>query len=168
MTEIARTAEGAAEPAPIHIIDRQGAPEWAPLVMLREEADDYRNRTGGEAATIDAVTRLLAQMERTALAQRVGAVHQAPASVPMYAAPQAHPGIAVHVPAAGPVAPAVAMTRAVDKPRNIWPLVFMVSGCTGVAAMATAAATGSQYAILAVFGCVAAWGTAAYRLVFER
>jgi hypothetical protein len=122
-----------------------------------------------DVAAVDAVTRLLAQLERTALAQRPVVVHQAPAAAPaMYAAPQAHPGIAVHVPAAGPVAPAPTMTRAVDKPRNIWPLVFMVSGCTGVGAMATAAATGSQYAILAVFACVAVWGTATYRLVFER
>jgi hypothetical protein len=168
MIEIARTAEGAAEPAPIRIIDRQGAAEWVPFVTLREEADDHRNRTGGEAATIDAVTRLLAQMERTALAQRAGAVHQAPAPVPMYAAPQAHPGVAVHVPGAWPVLPVPEMTRAVDKPRDIWPLVFMVSGCTGLGSAAAAAATGSQFAVLAVFGCFAAWGTAAYRLVFAR
>lgn len=74
--------------------------------------------------------------------------------------PPVRPGIDVRIPAA----PAAA----VAEQRNIWPLVFMVSGCTGLAACTTAAATGNGIAILALFAAVAAWGTAAYQLVFVR
>ncbi|HET9170580.1 MAG TPA: hypothetical protein VFN97_14160 [Actinospica sp.] len=55
-----------------------------------------------------------------------------------------------------------------DQRRDVWPLVFMVSGCVGLAACAAVAATGSQYALLAFFAAVAGWGTAAYQLVFNR
>ncbi len=67
-------------------------------------------------------------------------------------------------------APPVANAQAAHAPsgRNPWPIVFMVSGCSGLAACATAAATGNQFAILAFFASVAAWGTATYRLVFLR
>lgn len=70
----------------------------------------------------------------------------------------------------GPVPPPACpvVTASVDRSRNIWPLAFMVSGCVGLAACATAAATGSQFAILAFFAAVAVWGTATYKLVFDR
>jgi hypothetical protein len=58
-------------------------------------------------------------------------------------------------------------TIAVDRP-HVWPVAFMVSGCTGLAAAATAAATGNEFAILAFFAAVAVWGTATYQLVFNR
>jgi hypothetical protein len=88
-------------------------------------------------------------------------IYMQPAAQP---APEPHPGTDVTIP--GPAAPAATFT--VDRPRNIWPLVFMVSGCTGLAACGTAAATGSEYAILAFLVAVGAWGTATYQLVFNR
>jgi|SRR5579859_1338077 len=86
----------------------------------------------------------------------------APATAPQTAA---HDGIDVRVPA-----PPVTTAPAAHAPseRNPWPIVFMVSGCAGLAACATAAATGNQFAILAFFAAVAAWGTATYHLVFCR
>jgi hypothetical protein len=83
----------------------------------------------------------------------------APATAPQTAV---HDGIDVRVP--------VTTAQAAHAPseRNAWPIVFMVSGCTGLAACATAAATGNQFAILALFAAVAAWGTATYHLVFLR
>lgn len=86
----------------------------------------------------------------------------APATAPQTAA---HGGIDVRVPAAPVTA---AQTAHAPSERNPWPIVFMVSGCTGLAACATAAATGNQFAILAFFAAVAAWGTATYQLVFNR
>jgi hypothetical protein len=151
MTEIAHTPARAADPAPIVVVDSKGANEWAGFESLRTEPVDV--------AVVDAVTRLFAQMERTALAQRPVVVHQAPAP---------HPGVDVRMPVpAAPVVPTT-MTVGVDRPHNPWPLVFMVSGCTGLAAATTAAATGSSIAILAVFASVATWGAATYQLVFKR
>ena len=114
-----------------------------------------------DVATLEAVTRLLGQLERTARAQRPIVIHSAPAPAP-------HPGVDVRMPVPPAPPAASAMPAVVDHPRNVWPLVFMVSGCTGLGAAAAAAATGSELAVLAVFGCFAAWGAAAYRLVFAR
>lgn len=82
-------------------------------------------------------------------------------------APQTAPaGASVYV----PMPPAAAVVQAQQQPseRSPWPILFMVSGCTGLAACATAAATGNQFAILAFFASVALWGTSAYQLVFNR
>jgi hypothetical protein len=109
-------------------------------------------------------------------AQRPVVVHTAPqpATAPQTAPAGASAGgdrsksdnvTLVHVPMP-PVRPYAAV--AVDQPRNPWPLLFMVSGCCGLAGAGTAAATGNQYAILAFFASVALWGTATYQLVFNR
>jgi hypothetical protein len=107
--------------------------------------------------TLSQLQGLLREAAALERAQRPIVIHAATQT-----APAPHPGADVRIPT--PAAP----IATVDEPRNVWPLVFMVSGCTGLAASATAAATGSQYAILAVFVAVAAWGTATYHLVFER
>lgn len=76
-----------------------------------------------------------------------------------------HGGIDVRVPAApvttaqGPHAP---------RERNPWPLVFTISGCAGVGSSVLAAATGNEFAILAVLTALATWGTATYQIVFVR
>lgn len=109
---------------------------------------------------LQGLLRAAAELER---AQRPIVVHSAPQ--PATTAQTAPAGASVYV----PMPPAAAFAPvAVDRPRNIWPLLFMVSGCTGLAAAGTAAATGNEFAILAFFACVAAWGTATYHLVFER
>jgi hypothetical protein len=77
----------------------------------------------------------------------------------------AHEGVDIRMPPPGETE---YVTVFVDRPHNIWPLLFMVSGCIGLAACAAAAATGSQYALLAFFAAVAVWGTSAYQLVFNR
>ena len=82
-------------------------------------------------------------------------------------APQAggHGGIDVRVPAP-PVT--TAATPHAPKERNVWPLAFTASLVGVVTSAAAAAATGSPYAVLAVFAFVSAWGATTYHLVFER
>lgn len=74
-----------------------------------------------------------------------------------------HPGIDIRIPAAP-----VALAAAGRSDRSWWPIVFIVSGCTGMASAAVVSATGNPAAMAAVFASVAAWGTAAYQLVFVR
>jgi hypothetical protein len=79
-------------------------------------------------------------------------------------APAPHPGAEVRIPA--PAAP-IAVTAA-SEPRDVWPLVFMVSGCTGLGSGTAAIATSNQAALILAFAALAAWGTATYHLVFGR
>jgi len=74
-----------------------------------------------------------------------------------------HPGIDIRIPAT-PVAPAAARPSG----RSWWPIVFIVSGCTGMGSAAVVSATGSPAALAVVFASIAAWGIAAYQLVFVR
>jgi hypothetical protein len=77
----------------------------------------------------------------------------------------AHGGIDVRVPAPPTV---TAQTPRAPRERNPWPLVFTISGCAGVGSSVLAAATGNEFAILAVLTALATWGTATYQLVFVR
>jgi hypothetical protein len=107
---------------------------------------------------LQGLLRAAAELER---AQRPIVLH-APATAPL-----AGDGGSIHVRIPAP--PVAADTPApVPRERNPWPIAFMTSGCTGLAAAGTAAATGSGYAVLAFLAAVAVWGTAAYQLVFNR
>lgn len=111
--------------------------------------------------TLTQVRALLADATAYERAQRPLVLHAPaePATAPQAAV---HAGVDVHVPAA----PTAAVERRSD--RNPWPLVFMVSACSGLGAVLVTAVTNSPYAILAVFVAMAAWGTATYQLVFVR
>jgi hypothetical protein len=111
--------------------------------------------------TISELRGLLREAAAYERAQRPVAVQEAPTR---FNAP-AHEGVDIRMPPPGETE---YVTVFVDRPHNIWPLLFMVSGCIGLAACAAAAATGSQYALLAFFAAVAVWGTSAYQLVFNR
>jgi hypothetical protein len=78
--------------------------------------------------------------------------------------PATHPGIDVCIPASA----ATTLTVTEDQPHNFWPLVFMISGCTGIGSSFLAAATGSPIPILVTFAALATWGAATYQLVFVR
>jgi hypothetical protein len=92
------------------------------------------------------------------------------ASRPIYLQPAAqpatapHPGADIRVPS--PAAPNATFT--VDRPRNIFPLLFMVSGCTGLGSGTAAVATGNEGAIAVTIAAIVAWGVATYQLVFCR
>jgi len=107
--------------------------------------------------TLSQLQGLLREAAALERAQRPIIIHTA-----IEAAPAPHPGIAVRIPA--PVAP----VAATGEPRNIWPLVFMVSGCTGLGSGTAAIATGNQAAVVLALAALAAWGTATYHLVFGR
>lgn len=107
--------------------------------------------------TLSQLQGLLREAAAIERAQRPIVIHTTPAPAP-------HPGSDVRIPAPA----AQVQTAAAVPERDVWPLVFMVSGCTGLGAAALTAATGNQFAILAFFAAVAVWGTAAYRIVFGR
>lgn len=123
-----------------------------------------------DVATVDAVTRLLAQMERTALAQRPIVLHPHPSAnlaEGCAMAPQTAPaGASVHVPMP-PAAPAVQAPQQPSE-HSPWPLVFSVAMAGVLGSAAAAAATGSPIAVIAVFGFASAWCAAAYHLVLAR
>lgn len=111
--------------------------------------------------TLTQVRALLADATAYERAQRPLVLH-APAEPATATQAALHAGVDVHVPAA----PTAAVERRSD--RNPWPLVFMVSACSGLGAVLVTAVTNSPYAILAVFVAMAVWGTATYQLVFVR
>jgi hypothetical protein len=113
--------------------------------------------TSEPTLTLSQLQSLLREAAAYERAQRPIVLHTATAPV---AAPAPHPGIEVRIPAA-PVG-----TTA--ERRDIWPLVFMVSGCTGLASGTTAIATSNPAALAFAFAALAAWGTATYHLVFGR
>lgn len=121
--------------------------------------------TPGAAAepslTLSQMTALLQAATDYAKAQRPVVLHgpAQPATAPQTAQ---HPGVDIRIPAA----PAVAAQP--RRERNPWPLVFMVSGCTGLAACLVTAVTDNPFAILATLAALAVWGTATYQLVFVR
>lgn len=120
--------------------------------------------TGGVEArlTVSELRGLLREAAAYERAQRPIVVQEAPPR----STGVGHEGVDIQIPPTAPEHEVV--TVFVDRPHNIWPLLFMVSGCIGLAACAAAAATGSQYALLAFFASVAVWGTSAYQLVFNR
>ncbi|MBR7825225.1 hypothetical protein KDK95_02825 [Actinospica sp. MGRD01-02] len=114
--------------------------------------------------TLSELRGLLREAAAYERAQRPVVVQEAPTRFNT----TAHEGVDIHIPPLPPPAEPEIVTVFVDRPHNIWPLLFMVSGCLGLAACAAAAATGSQYALLAFFASVAVWGASAYQLVFNR
>ena len=114
--------------------------------------------------TLDQLTQLLREASAYERAQRPIVLHTSAAPATNPQAP-GHGGIDVRVPAL-PVTSAQTPQRPSE--HSPWALLFMVSGCTGLAAAATAAATGNQFALLTFFAAVAVWGTSAYQLVFNR
>ena len=85
-------------------------------------------------------------------------LHQAaaPVTAPPIS-PTAHPGIDIRIPA-----PPAATER------NPWPLVFMVSACTGIGSCLVTSVTGSLVSMAVTLAAFAVWGTATYQLVFVR
>lgn len=118
-------------------------------------------------------TRLSLSELRTLLREAAAYERAAnPAPVVVHTAPQ--PATAPQTAPAGarvfvPMPPAAAFTPvAVDRPRNIFPLLFMVSGCTGLGSATAAIATGNEGAVAVTIAALIAWGIATYQLVFER
>jgi hypothetical protein len=105
--------------------------------------------------TLSQLQGLLREAAALERAQRPIVVHTATAPAP-------HPGADVHIPAA-PLA-----TTAASRERNPWPLVFMVSACTGIGSCLVTSVTGSLVPMAVTLAAFAVWGVATYQLVFVR
>jgi hypothetical protein len=164
MTGIIRRSAPAPEPAPIVVIERRSAPDWpsAPIA-LDDEGTAYRGPA--DAATIDAMTRLLERLSRFQ-AQGAPIVLHGPEAYPAsasQAAPATHPGIDVRVPA-----PPVAVAVAKPKERNGWPIVFMASACTAIGSCLVTAVTSDLISLVVTLTAFAVWGVATYQIVFKE
>jgi len=107
--------------------------------------------------------RLMADAAAYERAQRPIVLHAHPSVNFTEGSPVRHPGIDIPIPTV-----ATTTGAAGHSARSWWPLVFMVSGCTGIGSSVVTAVTSNQYAILAVLASLAAWGTATYHLVFKE
>ena len=101
---------------------------------------------------LQGLLREAAALER---AQRPIVIHPTTQAAP-------HPGADIHIPA--PVSPVATVSRE----RNPWPLVFMVSACTGIGSCLVTAVTGSLAPMAVTLAAFAVWGVATYQLVFVR
>lgn len=79
-------------------------------------------------------------------------------------APAAHPGIDIPAPSAPA---ATAPTDGRDE-RNVWPIIFMASACTGIGSCLVTAVTDSLIPMAVTLAAFAVWGLATYHIVFKE
>jgi hypothetical protein len=123
--------------------------------------------TGTERAAFGEPEPRLTLSQLQVLLREAAAYERAQRPIVLYgpetsAAPQPDIDVRARIPAA--------TTSAVteDQSHNVWPLVFMISSCTGIGSSFLAAVTSSSIPILFTFAALATWGTATYQLVFVR
>lgn len=116
------------------------------------------------AITISQLTALLNAAAALERAQRPIVLHSAPQ--PATTAQAAPAGADVYV----PMPPAPPAVQAPQRPseHNAWPGIFAVSMAAAITSAAAAAATGSEYAVIAAFASASAWCLSVYQIVFNH